>query len=229
MSDPGTRARIRVLVVDDHPIVREGLVSVLEDQPDFQVIGSAGSAEEALGLVERLQPDVVLLDLELPGLDGVAAIPQLVTASPDTRVLVFTAYDTDERVFGALQAGARGYLLKGAMTAEIARAIRVVHDGGSHLEPRIAARLVAEVKAPRHSTGLLSQRERAVLPLVAAGLSNKQIAQTLSISERTVKFHITSIFHKLGAENRAQAVALAVQRGLLPALSPDSRGQVTAC
>ena len=215
---------IRVLVVDDHPIVREGLVSVLEDQPDFKVIGSAGSAEEALALAERLGPDVVLLDLELPGLDGVAAIPRLLAVSPETRVLVFTAYDTDERVFGALKAGARGYLLKGATTADIARAIRVVHEGGSHLEPRIAAKLVAEVNAPRRPGGLLGQREQAVLPLIAAGLSNKQIAQALGVSERTVKFHITSIFHKLGADNRAQAVALAVQRGLLPALARETGG-----
>ena len=216
---------IRILVVDDHPIVREGLVSVLEDQPDFEVIGSAGSAEQALALAERLGPDVVLLDLELPGLDGVAAIPRLLAVSPKTRVLVFTAYDTDERVFGALKAGARGYLLKGATTADIVRAIRVVHEGGSHLEPRIATKLVAEVNAPRRPGSLLSQREQAVLPLIAAGLSNKQIAQALAVSERTVKFHVTSIFHKLSADNRAQAVALAVQRGLLPALARETGGQ----
>ncbi|MGI8968057.1 MAG: response regulator [Chloroflexota bacterium] len=206
---------IRVLVVDDHPIVREGLVALLEDEADFAVAGSAGSAEEALELIERLAPDVLLLDLELPGLNGVAAIPEFAQVSPATRILVFTAYDTDERVFGAIRAGARGYLLKGATSAEITQAVRAVHDGESYLEPRIAAKLVAEVSAPRRFTGLLTERERSVLRLVAAGLANKQIARSLSISERTVKFHVTSILRKLEADNRAQAVAVATQRGLL--------------
>jgi DNA-binding NarL/FixJ family response regulator len=206
---------IRVLVVDDHPVVRQGLVAVLEDEPDFQVVGSAGSAEEALALAERLRPDVVLLDLELPGMDGVEALAHFTAASLETRVMVFTAYDTDERVFGAVKAGAKGYLLKGASAEEIARGVRAVQAGGSYLEPRVAARLVAEVRDPRRSTGQLSKRERAVLRLVAQGLPNKQIAQTLSISERTVKFHLASAFNKLGADNRAQAVALAAQHGLL--------------
>jgi DNA-binding NarL/FixJ family response regulator len=206
---------IRVLVVDDHPVVRQGLVAVLGDEADFEVVGSAGSAEEALALVERLRPDVLLLDLELPGLDGVEAIPRVAELSPDTRVLVFTAYDTDERVFGAVRAGAKGYLLKGAAADEVARAIRVVHGGGSHLEPRVAAKLLAEVSAPRRATAALSEREIEVLRAVAAGLPNKQIARQLAIGERTVKFHVTSILRKLGADNRAQAVALAVQRGLL--------------
>jgi DNA-binding NarL/FixJ family response regulator len=157
----------------------------------------------------------VLLDLEMPGIDGVEAIPCLAQAAPDARVLVFTAYDTDERVFGALRAGARGYLLKGAAAEEIARAIRTVQAGGSYLEPRVAAKLVAEVGAPRHPPGGLSGREREVLGLVAGGLSNKQIARSLGITERTVKFHVTSIFNKLGADNRAQAVAMAIQQGLV--------------
>jgi DNA-binding NarL/FixJ family response regulator len=206
---------IRVLVVDDHPVVRQGLVSVLEDQPDFAVVGSAGDANEAIDLVRRLAPDVVLLDLELPGIGGVEAIPRVLAASPTTAILVFTAYDTDERVFGAVRAGARGYLLKGAAVAEIAQAIRALAAGESYLEQRIAGKLLSEVTAPRRFAGLLTERERAVLRLVAAGLSNKQIARSLEISERTVKFHVTSIFRKLDADNRAQAVAQAVQRGLL--------------
>jgi DNA-binding NarL/FixJ family response regulator len=206
---------IRILVVDDHPIVREGLVAVLENQPDFQVVGAAGAAEEAIRMARSLGPEVVLLDLEMPGMDGVEAIPHLTQAAPAARVLVFTAYDTDERVFGALRAGARGYLLKGASAEEIARAIRTVREGGSHLEARVAARLVAEVGAPRPAAGGLSGREREVLGLVAGGLSNKQIARSLGITERTVKFHVTSIFNKLGAENRAQAVAMAIQQGLV--------------
>lgn len=206
---------IRVLVVDDHPIVRQGLVSVLSDEADLEVVGETGSGREAVALVARLRPDVVLLDLELPDLDGVAAIPQMKVVLPSVEVLVFTAYDTDDRVLGAIRSGARGYLLKGASSDEIARGIRSVAAGGSYLEPRVASKLVAEVSAPRRSAIALSARELEVLRLVADGLPTKQIAASLSISERTVKFHVNSIFHKLGADNRAQAVALAAQRGLL--------------
>ena len=206
---------IRVIVVDDHPIVRQGLVSVLGDEDDLEVVGEASSGREAVALTARLQPDVVLLDLEMPDLDGVEAIPQLLAAKPGLGILVFTAYDTDERVLGAVRAGARGYLLKGASADEIARGIRTVHSGGSYLEPRVASKLLAEVTSPRARARGLSEREREVLRLVAEGLPTKQIALSLSISERTVKFHVNSIFHKLGADNRAQAVALAAQRGLL--------------
>ena len=206
---------ISILVVDDHPIVRQGLVGVLEDEADFSVIGSAGSAEEAVTLVARHHPDLILLDLELPGLDGVAALPRLAEASPQSRVIVFTAYDSDERVFGAIRAGAKGYLLKGATTEEIGRAIRAVHEGGSHLEPRVAARVLSELHSPRRAVDALSEREREVLRLVADGLSNKEIGRALTISERTARFHVTSILNKLGASTRAQAVALAGQRGLL--------------
>jgi DNA-binding NarL/FixJ family response regulator len=206
---------IRLVVIDDHPIVRQGLVGVLEDEADLDVVGSYGSAREALPHVGQLQPDVVLLDLEMPDLDGVAAIPQLLAARSELAVLVFTAYDTEERVLGAVRAGARGYLLKGASADEIARAVRLVHAGGSYLEPRVAAQVMAQVATPRRASPTLSEREREVLHLVAEGLPTKQIARSLSITERTVKFHVNSIFHKLGAENRAQAVALAAQRGLL--------------
>jgi DNA-binding NarL/FixJ family response regulator len=205
---------IRIAVVDDHPIVRQGLTAALEDEPDLEVIGAAGSAEEALTLVGQLRPEVVLLDLELPGMGGVEAIPRLIEASPNTAVLVFTAYDTDERVLGAIRSGAKGYLLKGATTADIARAIRAVAAGGSALEPRVAAKLVAAVRGPR-GAGQLTHREREVLSLIADGLPGKQIARALGISERTVKFHTGSILRKFGADNRAQAVALAAQRGLL--------------
>jgi DNA-binding NarL/FixJ family response regulator len=206
---------IRVLVVDDHPIVRQGLVSVLSDEDDLEVVGEAASGREAVAQVSRMRPDVVLLDLEMPDVDGVEAIPQLLFAKPDVGVLVFTAYDTDERVLGAIRAGARGYLLKGASAEEIARGIRTVQAGGSYLEPRVASRVMAEVSSPRRNASTLSERERVVLRLVAEGQPTKQIAVNLSISERTVKFHVNSIFHKLGADNRAQAVALAAQRGLL--------------
>ncbi len=205
---------IRVLVVDDHPVVREGLVAILEDERDFQVAGAAGSAEEALALAPRERPDVILLDLELPGMNGVDAIPRLAAAVPDARVIVLTAYDTDERVLGAIRAGARGYLLKGAPADEIARAIRAVHAGGSYLEARVAAKVLSQVRSPRRAAGL-SARERTVLRLVADGLPTKQIARQLGITERTVKFHVSSIMNKLGAGTRAQAVAEAARLGLL--------------
>lgn len=205
---------IQIAVVDDHPIVRQGLVAALEDEPDFQVVGAAESAEDGLALVERLRPEVLLLDLELPGMSGVEALPRLAEASPSTRVLVFTAYDTDERVLAAMRAGAHGYMLKGAPLPDIARAIRAVASGGSALEPRVAAKLVAALGAPR-GAGQLTPREREVLQRIAEGLPGKQIARALGISERTVKFHTASLLRKLGADNRAQAVALGAQRGLL--------------
>ena len=200
--------RIRVLVVDDHPVVRQGLVAVLEDEADFAVVGAAGSAEEALTLAARLQPAVMLLDLELPGLDGIEALPRLLAASPALRVIVFTAYDTDERVFGALRAGAKGYLLKGAPTEEIARAIRVVHGGGSYLEPRVVAKLVAEVGAPRPAAGRLSAREREVLRLIATGQPTKQIARALGIAVATAKNHVHHILGKLKVDRRRDAARL---------------------
>jgi DNA-binding NarL/FixJ family response regulator len=205
---------IRIVVVDDHPVVREGLVASLEDDPEFQVVGAAGSAEEALPLVTASKPDVILLDLELPGVNGLTAIPNLTAANAASKILILTAYDTDERVLGAIRAGAKGYLLKGASLEEIARAIRAVHGGDSYLEPRITTKVFTALD-PRKRPSALSKREREVLRLVADGHSNKQIGQKLGITERTVKFHVTSIRNKLGAENRAQAVALAAQRGLL--------------
>jgi len=206
---------IHVLIVDDHPIVRDGLLAVLGDQPDLEVIGAVGSAEEALALALTVRPDVVLLDLELPGLDGVAALPRLAEIMPAARVLVLTAYATDERVFGALKAGAAGYLLKGTPAAEIVRAIHDIHAGGSALEPTVAARVVAAVGSPRRVSTELSPREREVLTLLAEGLPTKQIARALDITERTVKFHVASLFVKLGASNRAQVVALAARHNLL--------------
>jgi DNA-binding NarL/FixJ family response regulator len=204
---------IRIAVVDDHPIVRQGLVSALDDEQDFDVVGSGGDADEALALVRRYQPDVMLLDLEL-NRNGVQAIPDLLEAGRDLKVLVFTAYDTDERVLRAIEAGAKGYLLKGATITELALAIRAVAAGESALAPRVAAKLVSAMRSPRDG-GQLTARERQVLNLISQGLASKQIALSLGISERTVKFHTTSLLRKLDADNRAQAVAVAAQRGLL--------------
>lgn len=206
---------IRLVLVDDHPIVREGLTTVLEDRPELEVVGGAGTAEEGLELAETLRPDVVLLDLEMPGMGGLDAIARFAQRSPLSQVMIFTAYGTDERVLTALRAGARGYLLKGAPAEEIARAISAVHAGETYLDPRVAGSLVAEINAPRRFAATLTDREREVLRLVADGLPNKGIARRLDISERTVKFHVTSILRKLEVDNRAGAVAVAAQRGIL--------------
>ncbi len=205
---------IRLLIVDDHPVVREGLAAVLEQQGEFVIVGQVSSAEAAIERATLVNPDVVLLDLELPGMSGVEAIPHLLRAAPGAKVIVFTAYDTDERVFGAIQAGARGYLLKGAPASEIVSAITAVHGGQSALDPRVASKVLARVATPRATAGLTG-REQEVLRLVSDGRSNKQIAKALAITERTVKYHVASIFNKLGADNRAQAVAVAARRGLV--------------
>lgn len=205
---------IRVLIVDDHPVVREGVAAVLERERDISVVGTTGTVAEGLRLLEPLRPDVILLDLKLPGIVSIDSVASFVEQGRG--VVMFTAYDGEDDVVGAIRAGARGYLLKGSPAAEIAQAIRQVHLGHSYLSPQVAAKLVTGVARPRGRTGLLSNRERGVLSLVAAGLSNREIASALSITERTVKFHVTAIFNKLGAENRAQAVAIAAERGLLP-------------
>ena len=203
---------IKVLIVEDHPIVREGVTTVLERERDIRIAGVAGTVAEGLRLAAKLEPDVVMLDLKLPDAEGVDAVASFARAA--RAVLIFTAYDGDDDVFGAIRGGAKGYLLKGSTAAEIAEAVRQVDAGESYLSPRIAAKLVTGIVQPG-TRARLSAREQGVLRLVAAGLSNRQIAATLSISERTVKFHVTAIFNKLGADNRAQAVAIAAERGLL--------------
>jgi DNA-binding NarL/FixJ family response regulator len=207
---------IRVLIVDDHPIVHDGVAAVLHAERDIRVIGAAATTTQALARLPADRPDVVLLDLRLPDEEGVTAVHRLVGALPTVKVLVFTAYDADEYVFGAIQAGAMGYVLKGSPAADLVRAIRHVHEGGTFLSPTIGAKLARDAAAPKRERSLLTPRELAVLRLVAAGQSNRQIAESLGVTERTIKFHVTAIFNKLGADNRAQAVALAGRRGLLP-------------
>ncbi|KPL79487.1 response regulator [Herpetosiphon geysericola] len=205
---------IRILVVDDHPVVREGLVAILSTQADFAVVGEASDGRQALALCQQLQPDLLLLDLELPELDGVAVLEQLNLATAELRVLVFTAFDTDERIIGAVRAGAQGYLLKGAPRDELFAAIRLIYAGGSTLHPLIASKLLRQVQ---RDTSLveLTPREHEVLQHLAQGFANKQIAYTLNITERTVKFHLNSIFQKLGAHNRTEAVSIAYERQLI--------------
>ncbi|MDB4881755.1 MAG: two component transcriptional regulator, LuxR family [Gemmatimonadetes bacterium] len=216
-SSPG--ARIRVAVVDDHPVVREGLVLILQTQPDFEIVGEGETGGDAIDVVERLAPDVLILDLELPGLDGVAVLRRLRERGATTRTIAFTVFDTDDRIIGAVEAGAAGYLLKGAPSAELFAAIRIVHGGGSLLQPLVASTVMRHMAAhgrqsATHTVGL-TEREREVLQRLARAMSNKEIAAALGVTERTVKFHVASLFTKLGAGNRTEAVTRAVQAGLV--------------
>jgi NarL family two-component system response regulator LiaR len=207
---------IHIVVVDDHPIVRDGLVAVLSTQPDFEVVGEASSGPEAIQCVGASKPDVILLDLEMPDMDGVETLQRLREIDPALRVIVFTAFDTDERIVKAVQAGAQGYLLKGVPRDEIFNAIRVVHAGGALLQPVIASKLLRQVtRDAQPEPDPLTERELEVLRLMAQGQMNKEIAAALVISERTVKFHVSAILSKLGAGNRTEAVTLAAQQGLI--------------
>ena len=208
---------VRIVLADDHPIVREGLRTVLETQADFEVVAEAVNGEEAVQLVATLQPDILLLDLEMPLVDGVEAIRRVRATQIDTtlpRIIVFTAFDNDERIIHALQAGANGYLLKGEPRDTIFNAIRVTLDGGSLLQPIVASKLLHHV-GHSASIELLTERELEVLALLAQGMPNKEIASKLVISERTAKFHVSSIMGKLGANNRTEAVSLAAQKGII--------------
>lgn len=206
---------IRILIADDHPVVRDGLATMLNTQPDFDVVGEAGDGAAALDKTRMLRPDILLLDLEMPHMDGLETLRHLREACPETRVLVFTAFDTDERIVGAVQAGVKGYLLKGVPREELFKAIRVIHAGGSLLQPVIASKLMHHMSSQAEQVESLTEREAEVLRLMAQGFANKEIAAELVITERTVKFHVSSILGKLGADNRTEAVAIAAQRGLV--------------
>lgn len=213
-----TETMIDILVVDDHPIVREGLVAILEAQDDFNVIGEANNGGEALDMYKQHAPDVVLIDLQMPKVDGVEGIQGIREYDPDAKIVVLTAYDTDERILQAVQAGARGYLLKGAPREDIFRAVRVVNMGGSLLEPAVAGKLLTHVGGIMRGDNKdeeLTARELDVLKLMTKGLRNKEIASELFITERTVKFHANSIYQKLDVNGRTEAVSRAIQRGLV--------------
>jgi len=214
---------IKILLVDDQPLFREGLRTLLSVQSDFEVVGEAGNGEEAIGLVRSLLPSVVLMDLQMPVLDGVAATRRLQEEQPDCRVIVLTTFDDDEMVFDGLRAGAVGYLLKDAPSEKLAEAIRVAARGETFLQPSVAAKVVAEFsrlsrKTARTSDSLiepLSERELEVLRLIARGASNREIAESLFLAEGTVKNHVTSILGKLEARDRTQAALKAKECGLI--------------
>jgi len=202
---------VRVLIVDDHPVVREGLRAVLSAEPDITVLGECGRGEDAVAAATELAPDVVLMDLRLPGLDGVAATRQI-TATGRTAVLVLTTYDTDGDIARAIAAGAVGYLLKDAPRHDLAAAVRATARGETVLAAPVAAKLVSQVRGGSS----LSARESDVLGRIARGLSNPEIGRELYISEATVKSHVMRIFGKLGVRDRTAAVTAAIARGILP-------------
>jgi NarL family two-component system response regulator LiaR len=209
---------IRVLIADDHAVVRQGLKTFLELQDDIEVVEDVADGEAAVAAVEREAPDVVLMDLVMPGVDGVEAIRRIRAGRPQARVLVLSSFLDDERLFPAVRAGAAGYLLKDVEPRELVKAIRTVHGGEALLHPAVAARLMDEFAAGRPqepSTDGLTEREREVLTLIARGLPNKLIARDLSISEKTVKAHVSSILGKLGVSDRTQAALYAVRSGLV--------------
>jgi DNA-binding NarL/FixJ family response regulator len=208
---------IRVLIVDDHPIVHDGVGTALERTSDIRLVAAAETVDAAVRVLGDARPDVILLDVRLHGADGLAAIGTLVAARPSARIVVFSAYDQDDYVFGAIRAGAKGYVLKGTPSAELAAAIRAVHAGDAYVSAALSAKLVDRVQPRSRGSRTLTARELAVLRLMASGLSNRDIAGALSITERTVKFHVTAILNRLGADNRTQAVALAVRKGIIGA------------
>ncbi|MDF5757021.1 response regulator transcription factor [Spongiactinospora sp. TRM90649] len=213
-----TERPITLVIVDDHPIVRHGLLGIFAAAPGFTVLGEAADGVAAVELAVRLDPDVVLMDLRMPGGGGVAAIGELSRRGVRAKVLVLTTYDTDSDTVPAIEAGATGYLLKDAPRDELFAAVRAAAEGRTVLSPAIAARLVSRVRAPGNEA--LSTREREVLRLVAKGTSNREIAAVLFISEATVKSHLTHIYGKLRVKDRAAAVATAYDRGILGPSTP---------
>ena len=205
---------IRVLVVDDHPVVRSGLVGMLDIEDDLQVVGEAADGAEALARVAALAPDVVLMDLRMPHLDGAGATQRIVAEHAGTRVLVLTTYDTDADIVRAVEAGATGYLLKDTPRSVLVEAVRAAARGETVLAPPVAARLVSRLRTPVAEGP--TAREVEVLALVAEGLSNGEIGRRLYIGEATVKTHLLRTFAKLGVDDRTRAVTVAMERGILP-------------
>lgn len=205
--------KLSILIADDHPVVRDGLRGMLESQADFEVVGEAEDGAQAIQLVEELGPDIVLMDLRMPQVDGVTATREIKRSQPETQILVLTTYDSDADILPAIEAGATGYLLKDSSREELYKAIQATARGETVLAPTVAARLVGRMRAPAEEK--LSSRELEVLQLVAEGASNKDIASRLHISQATVKSHLIHIFGKLGVSDRTAAVTVALQRGIM--------------
>ena len=214
-----TAETIRVVVVDDHPVVRDGLVGMLSGQPDITVVAQAADGRDALLQVQRHDPDVVLMDLRMPGMDGVEAIGELQRRGHRARVLVLTTYDRDDDIVPAIEAGATGYLLKDTPRDDLFRAVRATSRGESTLTPSVASRLMGRM---RESPQTLSAREVEVLKLVARGRTNRQIGRAIHVSEATVKTHLLRAYDKLGVSDRTAAVVTALERGLLELDRPDA-------
>ena len=207
---------IRVLIADDHAVVRQGLRTFLALQEEVEVVGEAEDGAQAVSAAERLQPDVALMDLVMPRLDGIEAIRRLRAVSPDTRVIVLTSFVDEDRMIPAVRAGAAGYLMKDVQPQDLVRAIRTVHGGEALLHPAVVAKLMEEVAAERPDGGAqLTAREREVLTLLARGRANKLIALDLGVSEKTVKAHVSNILGKLGLHDRTQAALYAVREGIV--------------
>ncbi len=215
--------RLKVLLVDDHPVVREGLRGMLAGEPDLEVVGEAADGEEAVRVAAALKPDVVLMDLRMPGIDGAEATRRIAALDPAPAVLVLTTYDTDHDILRAVEAGATGYLLKDTPRADLVQALRAAASGATVLAPLVAAKLLGRSRAPANLD--LTSRELEVLALVADGRTNSEVGQALFIGEATVKTHLLHAFAKLEVDDRTAAVTTAIARGLLP--SPGGPGRAS--
>lgn len=210
MRTDTTTQTVRVLCVDDHPLVRKGIASILNNEPDMKLVAEAGNGQDAVAMFKAHHPDVTLMDLRMPAMDGIEAARQIRAESPDAKIIALTSFDGDQEIYRALEAGVRGYLLKEMVHTEIVRAIRLVHSGKRLMPPEVAERLT-----DYFPKAALTPREVEVLALVAAGLANKEIAAKLGTADGTVKIHVQNILSKLNASDRTHAVTIAIQRGII--------------
>jgi DNA-binding NarL/FixJ family response regulator len=209
---------IKILIADDHPVVREGLIAMLSREVDFKVVGEAKDGLEALNKTKELSPDVVLMDLRMPEMDGVEAMRQIRSAMPDVKFIILTTYSDDDYIFSGIEAGARAYLLKDAPREDLFKAIRSVYRGESLIQPVVASKLLdrfSQLSRRAPASEELSERELEVLCLMAKGAANKEISAELNIAQSTVKTHITNIFQKLGVNDRTEAVTRALKKGII--------------